>query len=321
MPRPTALYVPHYLDVSDISPCERYSLIAQNLNCYGITVADNRRPEDIIAKHTTISGEKGDFCSTYGSRNITVFDPHQTEKSSLYFSILLEGNESIHGRKKTISSQVKPGILMVHERNDYFSYESNDVKQLYLNPNIDLVKANFNGRLASPMMSMENHPLSHFLKSHMYLLHKHSMELNIKMTSTLLDGLHNMALLMLADVAKDQGIKSSGSMSHIFNAARTFITQNYSLKNLSPDLIAKTLRFSRSSLDRAFKEQGTTTMATIKEVRLIKARELLENSPHMRIEQISWHCGFSSSFLFSKNYREKYKTSPKVWRENFNSAI
>lgn len=320
MSRPTELYVPHILDAADIPPDERYLKISQNINCYGIEVVDDRRPEEIIAHHKTISGVKGDFCSAFGSRNVTIFDPHKAEQPSLYFSLLLEGTQLISGKKKSVSAQADAGTLMFHERNDYYTYKSDNVRQLYLIPDIDSVKEIFVGKLPCPVVSMENHHLMEFMTSHMMLLHHHSSSLSVKETAVILDGLHNMALLMLADVAKERGIISAGNLSHIYNAARSYITQNYALPELSPDQISHALRYSRSSLDRAFKEQRTSVMATIKEIRLIKARETLENDVTLRIEQVAWLCGFSSSFIFSKNFRDKYKVPPKVWRDNFNKT-
>jgi len=321
MSRPTELYVPHILDAADIPPDERYQQISQNISCYGISVADDRRPEEIIAHHKTISAVNGDFCSTSGSRNITVFDPHKTEQPSFYFSLLLEGSQSVYGKKKSAAARIDPGTLIVHERNDHYTYQSNDVRQLYLLPDINAVKNVFSGKLPGPVLSLEKHHLTTFLQSHMMLLHTHSSALSVKETALLLDGLHNMALLMLADVAKEKGLLSAGNLSHIYNAARSYIEQNYASQLLSPDQISLVLRYSRSSLDRAFKEQKTSVMVTIKEIRLSKARELLENNQRLRIEQIAWQCGFSSAFIFSKNFREKYKIPPKTWRDNFTHAV
>lgn len=317
MSRPTELYVQHLLDVDDIPAENRYLEIAKNLECYGITVADDRRPEEIVARHKTISGINCDFCSATGSRNITTFDPLKSPKPSLYFSVLLEGDQSIRGMKKSAHARVSQGTLNVHQRNDYYTYESNDVNQVYLIPDIEIVNGIFNGRLTNPTVSLENHPLMPFMKSHMLLLHQQGALLNVKQASVILDGLHNMAMLMLTDVAKEKGLISSGALSHIYNAARSWIEQNYHLQALNPDQISTVLCYSRSSLDRAFKEQGTTVMATIKDLRLTKAKALLENHPHLRIDRVAWECGFSNQFIFSKNFREKYHMPPKVWRDNF----
>lgn len=321
MPRPSALYVPHILSAEDIHPEERFSRISHNLSCYGIDVVNNRRPEDIIAQHTTISGTMGDYCSASGSKNETIFDPHKTKNSLIYISLIIHGNQRIEGKENNSSTPVDQGMLILHERNDYYHYQATDTKQLYIIPHFDQVKTIFDGRLNQPVISLDNHHLATFLKSHMLLLDNQSTKLNSKETALIVDSLHHMALLMMADVAKEQGLISTGKQNHIFNAAKSYIQQNYSLHELSPDLISKVLRCSRASLDRAFNEQGTSVMLMIKGIRLNAARELLEDKKNLRIEQISWLCGFINHSLFSKLFREKYNTSPKTWRDNYKGSL
>lgn len=317
MSRPSALYVPHVLSAEDIQPEERFSQISQNLSCYGIDVVNNRRPEEIIAHHKTISGVMGDYCSAFGSRNETIFDPHKVKDSSIYISLIIHGSQRIESKEKNQYAQVEQGMLILHERNGYHRYECTDVKQLYIIPNIDQVRTIFDGKLNQPVISLDNHHLATFLKSHMILLDSQSECLNKKETSLIVDSLHNIALLMMTDIAKEQGLISSGRQNHIFDAAKSYIKQNFSKHDLSPDFISKILRCSRASLDRAFNEQGTSVMLVIKSVRLTAAREMLEDNRNLRIEQISWLCGFVSHSLFSKLFREKYNVSPKTWRDNF----
>lgn len=321
MPRPSALYVPHLLNAEDIQPEERFSKISHNLNCYGVEVVNNRRPEEIVAQHKTISGVMGDYCSAFGSKNETIFDPHKTNDSLIYISLIVQGNQRIDTKENNYTTQVDQGMLILHKRNDYCHYECTDVKQLYIIPNSEQVKAIFDGKLNQPVISLDNHHLATFLKSHMLLLDSQSDYLNTKETSLIVDSLHHMALLMMTDVAKEHGFLSSGKQNHIFDAAKSYIKQNFSQHDLSPDLVSKMLRCSRASLDRAFHEQGTSVMMVIKSIRLNAAREMLENNNHLRIEQISWLCGFISHSLFSKLFREKYNTSPKVWRDNFKNSL
>jgi len=321
MPRPSALYVPHILNAKNIEPEERISRIAANLSCYGIDVADNRRPEDITALHKTISGVMGHYCSAFGSKNDIIFDPHKAKDSMIYISLITQGNQIINGRKNNNSTQVDQGKLILHLRNDYCQYQSTDVKELYIIPHTDQVKTILTGKLNQHAISLDNHHLANFLKSHMLRLDYQSASLSSKETALIVDNLHHMALLMMADVAKEQGMISEGKQHHIFNAAKLYIKQNFSQHDISPDSISKILRCSRASLDRAFNEQGTSVMLVIKTIRLNAARELLENNRTLRIEQVSWLCGFVSHSLFSKLFREKYKLSPKTWRDNFKRSL
>lgn len=321
MPRPSALYVPHILNAQEIEPEERVSQIAANLSCYGIDVADNRRAEDIIALHKTISGVMGHYCSALGSRNDIIFDPHKTKDPMIYISLITQGNQIINARQNNNSTQVEQGKLTLHLRDDYCQYQSTDVKELYIIPHTDKVKEILAGKLNQHAISLDDHHLAPFLKSHMLGLDQQSAHLNSKETALIVDNLHHIALLMMSDVAKEQGLITDGKQHYLFNAAKSYIKQNFAQHEISPDSISKTLRCSRASLDRAFNEQGTSVMLVIKSVRLNAARELLENNRALRIEQVSWLCGFLNHSLFSKLFREKYKVSPKTWRDNFKGSL
>ena len=317
MPRPTALYVPHILSTDDIQPEERYTKISHNLSCYGINVLNNRRPEEIVAHHKTISGVMGDFCSAVGSSNETIYDPHKTSENSLYISMLVSGSQIIEDKNGNIETSINTGTLIMHQRADYFKYKSDNVKQLYIIPNYNRVREIFNGKLKSPTLSLENHHLADFLKSHMLLLDARSESLTVKETSLIVDNMHNIALTILTDIAYEQGFLYSGKHQVIFNNAVSFIKQNYSNPGLSPEQISVFLRCSRASLDRAFKEQHTSVMHIIKAVRLEAAKDMLSSQHQLRIEQISWQCGFINHALFSRLFRERYNISPKSWRDSF----
>lgn len=320
MSRPTTLYVPHILSAEDIEAEERFDKIANNLSCYGISVVNNRRPEEIIAYHKTISGVLGDFCSAFGSPNETIYDPHKTEDSSVYISMLIKGHQEITGTRKTDSASVSTGTLIVHQRADYFRYKSDEVKQLYIIPHSQKVKEIFSGKLKGTIISLENHHLASFLKSQMLLLDTHCDDLSPRETALIVDTMHNFALMMLSDVASAQGLISLGKHSVIYNNAVSYIAQHFSEMNLSPDQISHFLRCSRASLDRAFKEKNTSVMNVIKNTRLDAARELLSNNNGLRIEQVSWKCGFVNHALFSRLFREKFNASPKTWRDNFKTS-
>lgn len=321
MPRPSSLYVPHILDAKNIEVEERISHIAANLDCYGIDVVNNRRPEDIIALHKTISGVSGHYCSAFGSRNDIIFDPHKAKDSMIYISMITQGEQFINSRDNKDIAQVGQGELVLHLRDHYCQYHSTQVKEIYIIPYAEKVKSLLTSKLNRHSISLENHHLATFLKSNMLHLDQHSANLNTKETALVVDNMHHMALLMMADVAKEHGMISEGKYQHIFNAAKSYINQNFSQYDLSPDSISKILRYSRASLDRAFNEQGTSVMLVIKNIRLNAARELLENNMELRIEQISWLCGFVSYPLFSKSFKWKYKVSPKIWRDNFKGSV
>jgi len=315
MTRPSSLYTQHILEASDIDPEKRFHDIEENLSCYGIRVVNNRRPEDIIAKHKTISATGGDYCSAMGSDNQTIFDPHAVAETSVFISMLMEGEQLVSGRDRSVAARVRPGSLFIHQRADFYHYHAKGVKQLYVIPSNTLSSPLFIGKINTPVVVVDKHPLSGFIKSHMQLLDSHSHSLSQRETETVVDGLMNMGLLLLSDIAQEKGLQATGKRAWLFNSASSLIHQNYLLHDLNPDLLSVMMKCSRASLDRAFQEQNTSVMAVIRECRLNAARELLETHPEMRIEMISWKCGFVSHSRFGKLFRERYQVTPKLWRD------
>ena len=64
-----------------------------------------------------------------------------------------------------------------------------------------------------------------------------------------------------------------------------------------------------------FKEEtGVTINRYVREVRMNKAKELLENT-NMKISAISSEVGFSSSTYFCRSFREFYGVSPESCRK------
>ena len=264
----------------------------------------------------------GDFCSASGSRNETNFDPHITNHHTMIISQIINGSQSIEGRKGGSNTQINSGTLFLHERyRTPYNYKSDNVKQLYIIPNIDNIPDIFNSGENRSVLNLDNHHLSEFIKSYMVLLDIKSSKLSPKETKIIVDGLLDMTKLIISDIAHEKGCVSSGSLYNLYNAAKSYIAHNFNKHELTPDLITIHLRCSRATLDRAFKEQNTTVMSLIIKVRLNAAREMLENNQHMRIEQISWLCGFINHPLFSKQFRLKFNVSPKKWRDNYQCLL
>lgn len=317
LPRPSQLYQPHTVDANDIEPEQRFDVLSHNLAPYAIEIINNRRPDEIIAIHSTISGAQGDFCSALGSANQTRFDPHQTATRSLFISLLLQGNMELIGNKRTKHTRVVAGTLALYERDKPVHYHCDQVQQLYLLLPYAEARVALGGSLNELAVPLDAHPLAPFLRSQMLLLHTHAMRLTPQAIASVLDGLHSMSLLILADIGKELGYKAVTLKNLLYTSAKHYLEQHYSQRTLTPDVIASALCCSRSSLDRACAEQGTSIMKLIQDVRLNAARDRLESHINERIDTIAYLCGFSNSIVFSKLYKARFAMSPKAWREAF----
>lgn len=96
---------------------------------------------------------------------------------------------------------------------------------------------------------------------------------------------------------------------------KNYILHHYNEKNLNPEKLAAMVYLSPGYLSTVFKaEAGVTMNRYVREVRMNKAKELLEGT-NMKISQISKEIGFSSSTYFCRSFREFFGVSPESCRK------
>ncbi|MBE6787797.1 MAG: AraC family transcriptional regulator [Ruminococcaceae bacterium] len=85
-------------------------------------------------------------------------------------------------------------------------------------------------------------------------------------------------------------------------------------EQVSIEEIENYCRYSRFYISRAFKEiTGTTIMIYLNNIRIEKAKSLLENS-NLSISEISANCGFVSQSYFGKVFRKSENMSPLEYK-------
>lgn len=100
----------------------------------------------------------------------------------------------------------------------------------------------------------------------------------------------------------------------IRNALR-LIHSDFKDHDLTVAHLARKLRLSPSRLRQLFAaELGTTPKSYIREVRLVRARTLLEHSV-LSIKEIMAAVGFNDPSHFSKDYKRRFGTMPSKYRE------
>lgn len=100
------------------------------------------------------------------------------------------------------------------------------------------------------------------------------------------------------------------------------IYENIYDSELSVSHLARILGMSRSSLYSITRAAGTSVGKLIMDIRLEKAKELLENpgSRHMTISDIAFHLGFEELSHFSRRFKQKYGASPRSHRQALSEA-
>ncbi|HET8860017.1 ATP-binding protein [Marivirga sp.] len=91
-----------------------------------------------------------------------------------------------------------------------------------------------------------------------------------------------------------------------------YILKNLKSTNLSNELLTKKLHLSERNLFRKVKAvTGQTPASYIREIRLQKARELMDNQPEMRIGEVAQECGLDNLAHFSQSFKKRFGKTPK----------
>ena len=95
----------------------------------------------------------------------------------------------------------------------------------------------------------------------------------------------------------------------VIRKALRFIQKHYA-EDLSVQDIADAVSLSRYHLSRLFKEAtGVTLLACLNDVRMKKARELLEQGD-LTVSEVALRVGFRSASYFDKKFKQFYGCSP-----------
>ncbi|RCX18845.1 AraC-like DNA-binding protein [Anaerobacterium chartisolvens] len=98
------------------------------------------------------------------------------------------------------------------------------------------------------------------------------------------------------------------------NLARQIIHENIT-DPLSVDELSERVKLNSCKLKSGFKHlYGNTIFGYLKDIRLEKARELLDAGHDMNINEIVNEVGYSNTGHFARAFREKYGVNPKDYR-------
>ena len=109
--------------------------------------------------------------------------------------------------------------------------------------------------------------------------------------------------------------EQEGGFRREISTVKSYIHHHYNEKNIGPEMLAAQVYLSPGYLSAIFKEEtGVTLNRYIREVRMNKAKELLEGT-NMKIARIAKEVGFSNSSYFCRSFREFFGMSPDSCRK------
>lgn len=138
----------------------------------------------------------------------------------------------------------------------------------------------------------------------------------------LLDATQALALLTLRNLGRQSKRSDLADGSEHLDAGRRaaalrFMELAAHRHDLDAHAIARYVGCSRSRLYAAFAAQGETVMGVLREIRLQRARFLIEQHARLNLGTLSWRCGFADQSSFSKLFRARFGLRPSEWHRHF----
>lgn len=154
--------------------------------------------------------------------------------------------------------------------------------------------------------------------NHVALLLSQSDRLDAADYAGLLDATRALALLALRNLGRQGERVDLPDLTESLHAGRRaaalrFMALQAHRHDLDAAAIARGAGCSRSRLYEAFAAQNETVMGVLRELRLQRARALLEQGPRLHVGALSWRCGFADQSAFSKLFRARFGLTPTEW--------
>ena len=152
----------------------------------------------------------------------------------------------------------------------------------------------------------------------MSLLLRPGAQVNAAEYAGLLEATRALALLTLRNLGRqgmDADLPDETESLHVgrYAAALRFMEQNAHRPELDTAAIAQGAGCSRTRMYAAFAAQGTTVMDALREIRMQRALNLIEQSQQLNVGALAWRCGFASQSGFSKLFRMRFGLTPSEW--------
>lgn len=121
----------------------------------------------------------------------------------------------------------------------------------------------------------------------------------------------SMITLMLQTEQGDE-CETTSARHGLYRRLRQLIEIRFQDEQFSPSSAATELRVSLGYLHRCTKAHGTTFSQILKDVRLARAYEMLQETASRRqIGEVAFLNGFSDHSIFSKLFKQRYGKTPK----------
>jgi AraC-like DNA-binding protein len=212
-----------------------------------------------------------------------------------------------------------PGSLGLYDPRRMGSYRwSEGAREAFLALPRDVVRAALGREPGNLAITPAHCALASVLAAqldHLAALTRQSGQVDAVEYAGLLDATRALALLALRNLGRSDKHADLRENLHAGRraAALRYMEQHAHRHDLDADAIARGVGCSRTRLYEAFAEQDTAVMTVLRELRLQRARSLMEHNARLNVGALAWRCGFSDQSAFGKLFKARFGVTPSDW--------
>lgn len=174
------------------------------------------------------------------------------------------------------------------------------------------------GDLTAPGMPVRLLPkggLTPVMLAYLRALAKHGSDLDRREGAAAMQAATALAMTLLAKLGGKPLEARERLEDRFFDSARHYVETHYWRDDLTADKIASAIGCSRAHLYRLFAHRGQTVAGFLRDVRLQRARMLLETAVSQPIGLIAFNTGYTDLSAFGKAFRRRFGISPSDCRD------
>lgn len=165
----------------------------------------------------------------------------------------------------------------------------------------------------TPIRFLPKNGLTPIMLEYLRAMAKHGSDLNRREAAAAMRAATTLATAIFAGLGRKPEEREEFEDT-FFDVAQHYIESNCWRHTLTADRIASAIGCSRAHLYRLFANRGQTVAGFLRDVRLQRARMLLETDLSQPIGMIAFNCGYTDLSAFGKAFRRRFGISPNGCR-------
>lgn len=315
-----------YLSSHDVEPALRYDSWRERAHQW-VEMLPLAPGAELDAELRILRDNDGSFCTRRSSAYaMRASARHHPNTPDMVILSLLQGGEMLREDAAPGERQrLAPGALGLYDPITIGTYRWSDhSREAFLAlPRSEVLAALRYAPDRRLPISLEHCPLAPALTSqysHLAMLIRQPQILDEEELTSLLENTRALALLMLRNLGRRQHDVDAFDEAHDLDAGRRtaalrFMEREAHRADLDVAAIAHGADCSRSRLYAAFRANGETVMGALREIRLQRARRLIEQDARLHVGSLAWRCGFADASGFSKLFRAHFGLLPSEWHQ------